>query len=479
MSKWFGKQAEIFVDITDPPVNYKYSPIYPNIKGKVFINFIETLKKVSHIRCGIAGTADILYSATDLQYGAFQSTAINRQLITQSINFYNFHNDLPLDCKDCCNEKENGVNNNNNNNGTTLSFTFEEGEKINYNFEFKFPDCLFLPSSCKNFGNIDGDITVTYEIFVEIYRFGGLKNKPKRYLLYKVPIGWQSGVDPNLSKTITTLSYLKIDIFKDKLKKFYYDETTNALIPTSINKSHSSTKFIRKLWNNDYKSENYSNFTKSIPLGMDFSIRSIIELSEPFSSQISLKFNVDLKSIGIMDNKGKEFVFNGQSTKLGNFQIESLLIETNNSFSLQCNQYYMKEQSKNRIIKINFKELNMDIKDFQYNKMNEIFQYELPIEEISNKADIDINQSLMDIMGDNSIMCSGFVPNWFGNVVNFIITWTISDGYSQRRKYEFITKSMPDFLLGMDDTHNNNNSSSREPDEAPPVYEDIEQDMKI
>ena len=464
MSKWFNKSADININIADPPLNFKYSPIDPKVSGTISIKFMEDVSKISNIRCGLAGTADIVYYSTDIQVGGFPAGSINRQLITQSVNFFNIFIDLPLGCNDGCDDDYRQ-------DGSMLpSYNFTAGEKLESNFSFEFPDSLYLPGSCKNFGNIDGDISVTYEVYVDINKSSRLlSGKPRRHTLYKVPIGYQGRRDPTLDRNVTTNRYVTVHTFKDKVKKFYFDKGTNALIPTSLEKPHSKTKFIRQLWNNDYKPENYANITKTIPMQLDLSVRSMFDLAEPFGSQFALTLVSDLKSVGIDTNQGKDFVLNDQSTKLGLFNIESLLIESQHDLVVRCYQYVMREQCRDTILKINFKDLFVDVKDFTYNKENMLFKYEISNEELTKAADLDMTKSLMDLMDHRSIMCSGSIPTWFTHSVRLDFTWKLSDGSSQKKKYQFFTNVTPDFLVGMHD------GPSTDVDDAdfvpPPTYE--------
>jgi hypothetical protein len=470
MSKWFSKSTEFNIQLTDPPLYNKYSPVNPNVNGIVTIKFLEQLKKVSNIKCGLVGYADIMYYASDLQYGGFQTTGIRRTLITQRIEFFNTYDDLPLECE---NYNNSNFKNDERRNGN--AYLFNEDEKLECQFNFEFPNIVFLPSSCKNFGNLDAAITINYEIYVDIYKYGKiLTTKTKKYSSYKFPIFYQAGMDPIIAKHVTTLNYKKSEIFKDKVKKFYFDENTKALIPSSLNRSHSKTKFIRQLWNNNYKPEFYNTITKTLPITLDFSVRSSFDMNEPFSSQIALSLLSDLKEIGIQSNQTKDFVFNGQSTNLGFIQIESLTVETVNKINLQCHQYLMCEYTKDIILKINFKGLTFDIKDFEFSKLDDAYKNEVPIDTLCKCADVDINQSLMDILEDKTIMSAGFVPDWFENDVKLIFTWKLSDGISQKLKMEFSTSATPDFLLGISNIEDDDKDFI-----PPPTYEMSKDDEQI
>lgn len=474
MSKFFGKPLDIKIELIDPPPLLKYSPKNPTVKGIVKIDFNEEVKKISHICCGLQGKAQMTYYASDLSFVGLQTTVVNRRLIQQNVDFFNLNTLIPLDCEGCNMKHTPQIEN-----GLTV-FTFNAGDHIEYKFNFKFLLDFHLPSSTKSYGSMDGDVKVSYEVYADIHKLSKFLSKPRSYMHTVQPVIFQSGLDPRIPKTIQTLSYKKTVMFKNKLKRFYFDKDKNALIPSSMSKSHSKTKFIRKLWDNNYKNENYSLNTKTIPLTVNFQVESSFDLDQPFSSQISLKFLSDLSSMDITSNQTTDFVLNGQSTGLGLINIESLRVETRNFITLQHQQFMMRENTVDPIVKFHFKDLILDIKDFDYNKQNNVFEKEVDIELLAEAADQEINKSLMELLGENTIMCAGHMEGWLQSQVELNFIWKITDGTgSHSKRVSFQTTSTPDFLLGMSTVAQSGFGLLSEDALPPPTYEMSKSDIAV
>ncbi|TID28121.1 hypothetical protein CANINC_002658, partial [Pichia inconspicua] len=461
------------IKINDPPPYYKYSPANPVVESMIRIDFNEPIKKISYICCGIQGKAQLTYYATDLSFVGLQTTMVNRRLIQQNIDFFNLSTGISLEC----NELNPPIRENGN-----PTYNFDAGEHLESGFKFRFPLDRFLPSSTKSYGNIDAEVRITYEIYVDVYKVSKFLNKTKSCQYNSRGILFQSGADPRIPKNIQTLKYVKKELFKNKLKKFYFDKDKSALIPNSMSKSHSKTKFIRKLWDDNYKTENYSMNTKTIPLSVNFEVESPLDLEKPFSSQLSLHLSSDLKSVEINSNQTTDFVFNGQSTGLGVIRIDSLKIESRNFITLQHYQFLMKENTIEPVLKIQFKDLLFDIKDFNYNKMTDLFEKEIDIGTLVEAADHDLNKSLVELLGESTIMCAGNMEGWLQNVVQLTFIWKISDGNgSNSKRIEFQTTSTPDFLLGMSQCDPDPKSYSCLSNVAlpPPTYEMSKADASL
>ncbi|KAG0672140.1 hypothetical protein C6P40_003575 [Pichia californica] len=509
MSKWFSKSIDCTIKLRDPPNHNKYSPRDHSIKASISIKFLEQQDKICFIRCGLAASAYVEMQISRMNYDAFYGTGVRYEMVKDDHYFFNSWKDFTLNENaqknyddnspqyheidtndafindDLININDNNDNNNNNNNinNSMKTYSFTPGEKIKENFEFELPNGIYLPSSCKRFGDINGDLTVTYQLYVNVYKIGGLFNKkPKISNTFKIPIIYQSGKDPNFEKFDKILIYGIQEIFNDKVKKFYYDKETNALIPTSIKTNHVKTKFIRQLWNDDYKDKNYINITKSIPIKLKFSIDSSIDLYVPLSNQLSISLISDLKSVGINSNQSTDFVLNGQSTNLGVFKLESLTIEAHYKTYIKCRQYSLKINESEPILKIKFKNLVYDIKDFKYSKLDGIYKKDITISElIKASIDIDITKSLMEILGDTTLITTGNIADWFDNSLNFRFCWKVSDGGSQIKKFEFITSSTADFLIGIVNSGSSNvlDDRDRELFTPPPTYEKSKDDEKL
>ncbi|TID28122.1 hypothetical protein CANINC_002659 [Pichia inconspicua] len=471
MSRFFAKSIDIDIKIDDPPPYNKYSPANSVVKGMVKIDFQEPTKKISYISCGIQGKALMTYYATDYRVVGLKTTRTKRRIVQQNIDFFNMNVGIPLNVnEEIASTREDGE----------PIFNFNAGDHLESGFRFKFPLNQCLPSSTKSYGSIDAEVKITYELYVEVFKVSKFFSRTRSYQYDSQRILFQSGADPRISKNLQTLQYLKNELFKDKLKKFYFDKDNNALIPNSMSKSHSKTKFIRKLWDDNYKTENYSMNTKTIPLSVNFEVESPLDLEKPFSSQLSLHLSSDLKSVEINSNQTTDFVFNGQSTGLGLIKIESLKIETRNSMTLQHHHFVMREDFIEPIIKIQFEGLSFDIKDFDYNKVANLFEKEIDIESLVEAADHDLNLSLIDLIGKGTIMCTGTMESWLQNVVQLTFVWKISDGNgSNSKRVEFQTTSTPDFLLGMSQRDPQPYSTLSNVALPPPTYEMSKEDASV
>lgn len=479
MVKWFNKSVECSIQLINPPKYNKYSPLDNFVNVKVSIKILEKIEKVSHISCGLSGNANAEIVTTNLPLNGLSGSGIAYDLIKESHLFFN--------CFDILINTNQNNQNDSNNNGKE-NYTLFEGDELSQSFEFEIPDTVYLPSSCERFNSIDGYFEINYDVYVEIYKIGGLfSKKPKIYTNFKLPIKFQGKKDLNLELNNKILNYGISKIFKDKIKKFYYNKENNSLIPNSMNKNHNKTKFLRQIWNDDYKDKNYINLTKSIPLKIKMSINSSIDLQIPLFNQLNLCLISDLKSIGIESNQSTEFIFNNQSTNLGLFQIKSLTIEARCKISINCKKYILKINQNEPVLKILFKNLLVDIKDFEYNKMNGIYFKNINIESLIEHSNIDLTKNLLDLLGDEILFCSGKIPNWFDNNITFKFTLEISDGISQRESYEFVTSSTPDIIMDGTDiatvnSTNNNNNNDREVtplSPPPPTYENSKLDKQL
>lgn len=447
---WFSEATEFDISLINPPLYNKYSPATPTIEGRFTVRFLDQLKKVSTIRFGVVGIADVVYHHTD-DRRINGKRQVKRRTIRQTHEFFNRYYDVPLPPQNRDIEQSSGI-----------SYTFNGGEEVKYELSLDIDKDSYFPSSCNEFGNHTANVSIRYEVYAEVYKYGSvLTFRIKKYSSCHVPILYQSGVNPFERKpaNIESLNYHISELFKNKVKKFYFDEHLNALVPSSITKPHSKTRFIRQIWNDNYKSETYHTITKSIPLIVDMMVASAFDLNEPFHTQFALVLFADLASVGIESNQTTDFVFNGQSTNLGLIKIESLKIETINRLHLKCRRHHINEDIKTRLLQINFKNMLFDIKDFSFSMRDNAYRCEMPAESLVRNADVDVNQTFNQIIGNSSIMTSGYIPDWYSNRATFIFTWELSDNGSQRVKYKFETIASPDVLVESDN-HNNNNGGS-------------------
>lgn len=498
MVKWFNKSAECSIQLINPPKNDKYSPLDKFVNVKVSLKILEKMEKISHISCGVSGIVNVEMMVTNLALNGLTGTGIAYELVNEPHLFFNCFDILLLNDKNNNNDNNEQINSNqsgddiddddkhNLNKIGKQTYTLFEGDELSESFEFEIPNTVYLPSSCERVDTINGNFDIDYNVFVEIYKVGGLFfRKPKLHTSFTLPIKYQAEKDLNLNINNKVLNYGISKIFRGKIKKFYYNEETNSLIPNSMNKNHNKTKFLRQIWNDNYKDKNYNNLTKSIPLKVKFSINSLIDLQIPLFNQLNICLLSNLKSIGIKSNQSNDFVFNDQSTNLGLFQINSLTIEIKYKTDVNCKKYVLRLNQNEPILKITFSKFFVDIKDFKYNRIDGNYIKNIDIETLIEHSNLDLTKNFSDLLGDKTIITSGTIPNWFNNTATFKFTLEISDGISQYENYEFVTSSTPDILLEDRNLNTNNssipvnNSANHRQFPPPPTYENSKLDKKL
>lgn len=473
MGKLFSKAVAVEITLLDAPVGNKYSPVNPVVRADLEVNFEEDFSKVCYFKGGVKGVADIVLHTTELDpyRGPGQNPRYRRRTFTQRDTFFNAYQDLPSDPHkvDAKHSAEYDM----------QTFTYKTGEQYKAQIEIEIPSNVYLPSTCQAFGDSSGHVSVIYEAYIEIYKVGGLfSKKPKLYESYVIPIVYQSAKDPLYPKAIQGLDYIMNEVYTNKVKRFYFDEAKQALIPSSLHNNHTRTKFIRKLWNEDYRSENYSKMTRSIPLDVEFAINSTLNLAEPIRNQFGLTLSSNLKAYDIESNQSTDFVYNGQSTHLGVFKIEYLLIEALYESTIECHGRRRRVDEKFMICRVDFTDLNVDIKDFEHDKQTGVYKYVVPMDDMARAGDLDMNRRLLDMLENRAIVCAGNISNWLSTSVQISYTWKISDGMAQDKHIAFVTSSMPDVLFGAasyNAEQNYNQSYAGEndavPDAPPPAYD--------
>lgn len=98
------------------------------------------------------------------------------------------------------------------------------------------------------------------------------------------------------------------------------------------------------------------------------------------------------------------------------------------------------------LLRVKFSDLVTDIKDFSYSKEEGTYYYDVPVDELIQCADIDLNQPLSRLLGDRTIQCSGSIQNWFSNKSTLTFIWKITDGQSQQKRYQIMSACELDCL---------------------------------
>lgn len=469
---WFSSPTKITITLLNEPENGKYSPVNPVIKGRISVSFSEETEKICAFSCGLSGVASMEYYVLDRQPGLSPARPGQRRVITDRQHFFNVYKVLSVDQDKYDEEQSSKIG--------IPAFKYKAGDEYTADFELEFPDAVYLPSSLQSWNPLHAYLSISYDIYVEVFKVGGLfSKKPKICNTRRMPVLFQSGKDPHLIKTNNELFYNKQSLYENKVKKFYFDEDTKALIPTALHNNHTKSRFIRKLWNDNYKKENYNRMTKSMNLELDFSTKSTLNLSEPLSSQFHVSLTCDLKSLGMESNQSTDFVLNGQSTHLGVFQIKSLQILALCHITAQCQQYVIKDTRAETLCSIKFDNLFIDVKDFEYDKMNSVYKQDLSMDLLAEAADKDLNKNLLELMEKKSVICTGDIPNWFDSSVTVKFSWCVTDGMEQSKTVEFFTESTPDVLLEAMHSSTSQNGFDQDYYMPPPTYDTSQDDKKI
>ncbi|KAG0676037.1 hypothetical protein C6P40_001327 [Pichia californica] len=429
------------IDLDNPPLNDKYNCIDNNVYTTVNVKFTET-ETICMIKCGLLGVFESSTHVRRRRFDPVQNrTIVDTHRIFDRREFLNNFSMFSID--ENFHDKSSKY--------SFDTFTIPQNQSFTKGFSFTIPNDKFLPSSCPKITNFGDEFSISYLIYIEIYTIGGLlPKKPKLSQTFTKPIYFQSSMDKilfqNSNSLQDVLNYPRIQIFDDKIKKFYYDEKSNALIPSSLTENHSKTRFIRSLWNDDYKKSNYKNITKSIPLEMNFSLNASFNIYAPLISQFNTILITDLKSIGIDSNQSKDFVYNGQSTHLGVFKIESFKISVSYKTVVKCQYRTLNFSNKKTIFETKFKDLEIDIRNFQYDKENENYKINFLPEQLINQTNGLLNKSIVNLTEYETILCTGSIEDWLKNLTSIECKWIITDGLSQERKYKFQTSATPDIL---------------------------------
>lgn len=423
------KSMSFTINLTNIPKDNKYSPFDPIVKGNLSVKFEKQVQKIYSITYGLIGTV-------------FATTREDRilgqdLLFTSSSNFYKDSRNIILD------EQHRNLFNHK---GLKL-FTYGPNAKLETDFEFEFPDDVYLPSSCTGLCEFDGSLGIYYAINVTVFKYKGfLTKKPQIYLSSSTPIIYQSGILKS-NPTKPMINFFNSVIFKNKVKKFYFDGNHNALIPCPLDRSHSRSKFMRKIWDSNYRTVNYNIMTKSIPLCLYMGLNSYFNLTQPIIDQFSVKLVSDLKSVGIDSNRSTDFVFNGQSTNLGVFHINSLSVRLLYEIDIKCFLAEVVLYCRQYMFKVKFNKLIVDVKDFKYDATENIYKCEITPDELQEVADMDLGKCLMDILGQKTVISTGSINNLFENKSRFEYIWEVTDGMHDKKLIVFHSKVIPEFLM--------------------------------
>ncbi|GME85257.1 unnamed protein product [Ambrosiozyma monospora] len=205
------------------------------------------------------------------------------------------------------------------------SCDFPEGYLLEYPLDYKLPvDLKTLPSSCESLvldgGALTGDISVTYEIFVKVEYLHNKSRNDGTYIEFLCPIKFQA----------VTVSQDSVSLFVDPIKtvshSYVYQNKHKMLFPDPIlggvisakNHGGGRTKFKKKYLGGLFPGD--AGTLKDIPLKLSLAIPSSFDVDRPIGD---LRLRIESTQEKFTD---EDLGYNGMSTKLGFFEIESITV---------------------------------------------------------------------------------------------------------------------------------------------------------
>ncbi|GME91588.1 unnamed protein product [Ambrosiozyma monospora] len=148
--------------------------------------------------------------------------------------------------------------------GTNVS-TLSAGKKFTIPLNFEFPTRVVIPSSFERFGeDLDnkGYVTIAYELYARVNYVSSLLKKYS-FFEYIASLDFQGGSNAQFQHIRKSQDLQSENIFKSKLKLLVPDETLGELIASNFREAHRHSRFIRQLFNDDYKKANIVKMPKT------------------------------------------------------------------------------------------------------------------------------------------------------------------------------------------------------------------------
>lgn len=287
---------------------------------------------------------------------------------------------------------------------------------------------ICLPSSTQNFGFVtsqSANVSFKYESYVKITRFRRFL-KIKKLKTYSCPVIYQAGpVAPKLD-VANGKNFTQNKLFKNKVKQFIYDESLGALVPTGMSNSHGKSRFVRQLWDSNYRRKNYDILTRSIPITLSLTSQPYVYLNEPLLQQLNSTMLFKVSSDDIFNSN--EFSFNGQSTKLGYFFIESIEIFADFESTMFIKNKRSFQSHSKSIFCFCFKDnpIEFDLKDLDHNKETHSCAFPVSCSALMESHPKG-KMSIMEIQGKDTIVTTCYSDHYFDNQTNIRFVLTISD----------------------------------------------------
>ncbi|GMG30749.1 unnamed protein product [Ambrosiozyma monospora] len=301
-----------------PNRTHVFSNHYNRVKGKVELQFVAEASDITAITVGFKGDCTLIQSQSGDEHASDKkkskkddknSLANPRDTKSETLFQYSttvFNSKNPVD--------------------------FPEGYVLEYPLDYKLPvDEKPLPSSCESFvlesGVLKGNFFATYELFVKIEYLHSKIRKDPTYIEFLCPIKFQALTVSQDSESlfvdpITTVS--DSYVYQNKRKMFLPDHILGGVISA---KSHGGpAKFKKKYWGSLFSGE--TETTKDIPLKLSLDIPSSFDFDRPIGD-LPLRIESNQEKFTIED-----LGYNGMSTKLGFFEIESISVSLLQSVSM-------------------------------------------------------------------------------------------------------------------------------------------------
>lgn len=306
-----------------------FSPSNPIIDGKLTIGFNSKLDKIKEINLRFEGFVKIIYqheyyttSGSNGGTGRVQSGNERKMEILSDI-YQLFDYSQPL--INHYHETDNDIKRN--------GFTFLKNDSLDYDIgPFYFPyNEVLLPSSFALYTGKWG-ILVSYTLTVEFKRIRSFFKKDiliKDYLNYQGGFYKTSHLLTYYSPTLSDDSLIPTDRNKfDRKPKELVINTGTNMVKNPLKSRHRNTRFIRSLFDDNYKNSNYKNLTKDVELKLLLISNNQKDNSNLFNINDSLsKFGKLFIEVQGLTNLVPDFKLNNDSTGLGKFYFKSLELD--------------------------------------------------------------------------------------------------------------------------------------------------------
>ncbi|VEU24390.1 DEKNAAC105642 [Brettanomyces naardenensis] len=350
----------------DVPPYRCFGPFCPVISGTIELKLLKDIKKVVNVRVGLRGTVLASYVSVVKvgEFGSNRNSRTERNTLRESIILFDDERDFAM-------EDDPSM--------ASIGGNLKAGTFVRDRFGFQFPvSSVYLPSSCTNIGILDdnqGTVNVSYELYLSLSHMDTfLRNLST--VTWQETIPYQGSCKYQIPEPVSFKTYNISNVFRKKVKDFVYDKELKILVPSSMQKAHRHTRLVRSVFDGRYRRDAYSQSAKDVEISCIFSVASGIDVLEPLYRSLRLKLQVKLDS-----GLEPDFCFNGQSTGLGRFELEeiSMIEHYDVRMTVQGHSYVAHGQIPLLLFRYTPSQVEFDIKDFTYNKVQDVWEYDIPL----------------------------------------------------------------------------------------------------